>query len=444
MPSKFEEMSVSNKTLLASALACAVIAPRGAVAQEKADPQLAAFINTIKAIDDHSHALPVAAPAALDRDVPDPLGTSVPFLSVRQRETNPEWIDAWGALEQYPWTDTTPDHLQAALRAKRERIRNQGLGYPAWVLDRIGIDVAIVNAPSLGAGQTPPRFRWVPYADGFLFPFEAIDFPGSTALQQRRSDVGLKAAAPVWSAYLELVAQQLRTWKDAGAVAVKFAIAYYRPLEFAAVSDADAQRIYERFLAEGARPLDYHAVDYRALQDFLFRYVAREAGRAGLLVHIHTGEGAGPTFPTSGSNPLLLESVLNDFSFMRTTFVLVHGGFPFDREVVSMIQRPNVYVDVSGQTFFRAPDDLSQTLRLWLYAFPEKIMFGTDAFTNTWLRGWEEMTWIATRSGRAALALALTRMMAAGEITRARAEEVARMVLRENAVRLYKLDLPPR
>src|SRR5207253_44000 len=205
-----------------------------------------------------------------------------------------------------------------------------------------------------------------------------------------------------------------------------------------------AQRIYERFLAEGTRPRDYHASDYRALQDFLFRYVAKEAGRAGLPVHIHTGEGAGPTFPTSGSNPLLLESVLNDFSFMRTTFVLVHGGFPFDRQVVSMIQRPNVYVDVSGQTFFRAPDDLSQTLRLWLYAFPEKIMFGTDAFTNTWLRGWEEMTWIATRSGRAALALALTRMMAAGEITRARAEEVARMVLRENAVRLYKLDLPPR
>ena len=77
--------------------------------------------------------------------------------------------------------------------------------------------------------------------------------------------------------------------------------------------------------------------------------------------------------------------------------------------------------------------------RKWLYAFPEKILFGTDAFTNTWLRGWEEMTWIATRSGRIALALALTRMMTAGEITRVRAEEVARMVLRENAIKLYQL-----
>jgi hypothetical protein len=49
------------------------------------------------------------------------------------------------------------------------------------------------------------------------------------------------------------------------------------------------------------------------------------------------------------------------------------------------------------------------------------------------------MTWIATRSGRSALALALTRMMTAGEITRPHAEEIARMVLRDNAIRLYNL-----
>jgi predicted TIM-barrel fold metal-dependent hydrolase len=82
---------------------------------------------------------------------------------------------------------------------------------------------------------------------------------------------------------------------------------------------------------------------------------------------------------------------------------------------------------------------LSETLRLWLWAFPEKILFGTDAFTNTALRGWEEMTWLATRTGREALALALTRMIAAGDMTRPRAEDVARMVLRDNAIKLYKL-----
>jgi hypothetical protein len=46
------------------------------------------------------------------------------------------------------------------------------------------------------------------------------------------------------------------------------------------------------------------------------------------------------------------------------------------------------------------------------------------------------MTWLAARSGRQAQALALTEMMAAGAIAGARAEEVARMVLRDNAVPL--------
>ena len=44
---------------------------------------------------------------------------------------------------------------------------------------------------------------------------------------------------------------------------------------------------------------------------------------------------------------------------------------------------------------------------------------------------------MAARAGRQALAIALTGMMRDGEITRARAGELARMVLRENAKKLY-------
>jgi hypothetical protein len=44
---------------------------------------------------------------------------------------------------------------------------------------------------------------------------------------------------------------------------------------------------------------------------------------------------------------------------------------------------------------------------------------------------------LSARTGRAALALALTGMLQDGEITRERASELARMVLRENAARLY-------
>jgi hypothetical protein len=55
--------------------------------------------------------------------------------------------------------------------------------------------------------------------------------------------------------------------------------------------------------------------------------------------------------------------------------------------------------------------------------------------------GWELAAWIATKNGRAALALAFTDMIRNGEVSRASAEEIAIMVLRTNAETLYKLEL---
>jgi hypothetical protein len=53
------------------------------------------------------------------------------------------------------------------------------------------------------------------------------------------------------------------------------------------------------------------------------------------------------------------------------------------------------------------------------------------------------MTWLASRSAREALARALTAMMMEGEVTRERATEVALLVLRDNAVKLYGLVPQP-
>jgi hypothetical protein len=64
-------------------------------------------------------------------------------------------------------------------------------------------------------------------------------------------------------------------------------------------------------------------------------------------------------------------------------------------------------------------------------------MFATDAFALTPEVGWEEVGWLSNRTGRQALALALTAMMRDGEITRTRASELARMVMRDNAAGLY-------
>jgi predicted TIM-barrel fold metal-dependent hydrolase len=162
-----------------------------------------------------------------------------------------------------------------------------------------------------------------------------------------------------------------------------------------------------------------------------------EAGRIGLAVHLHTGFGAGSYFGISGSNPVLLESVLNEKALRKTTFVLVHGGWPFTKEVAALFARPNVYADFSAQAFFLSPVELSDVLRNWLAMFPEKILFGTDTFATTFEIGWEEIGWLTATTGREALALALTKMLAEGQLSRTQALEFARSVLRDNAIRLY-------
>ena len=238
-------------------------------------------------------------------------------------------------------------------------------------------------------------------------------------------------------AYLaKVVTATLEAEKRDGAIAVKYEAAYLRKLDFEEADIISARRVYSRYVHGGEPP----AADYKTLQDFIFHHIALESGRLGLAVHIHAIGGAGAFYKQSGSNPLLLESVFNDQSLRKTNFVIIHGGYPFTKETGAMMGKPNVYADFSAQTFLIYPRELSEVLRNWLEAFPDKILFGTDAFSFGPEVDWPEVAWVSNTSARQALALALTGMMNDHEITRAQAVDLARMILRENAVKLYNLN----
>ena len=219
-------------------------------------------------------------------------------------------------------------------------------------------------------------------------------------------------------------------------MAETFEAAYLRSLDFDKVDRAAAERVYKQLLAKSA-PDD---AAYKTLQDYLFRYIAAECGRLGMAVHIHTMAGAGSYFDVRGANPLLLESVLNDPALRNTNFVMIHGGWPFTREITPLLGKPNAYLDYSSQSLLLPPAALAQALREWLEWVPEKVMFGTDAYPYSDELGWEESGWIAARRGREALAIAVTAMMREDGIPRDRALQLARLVLRENARKLYKLQ----
>ena len=153
------------------------------------------------------------------------------------------------------------------------------------------------------------------------------------------------------------------------------------------------------------------------------------------------------TIPTSpevfysarGADPFLLESALNDSTLRATKFVLIHGGWPLVTHTLTLLAKGNVYADISMTDIVAEPRQLANALRMWLNEYPDRVLFGTDAFAGGADQTWEAGALLATNSARRALGLALTGMMRDGVITRERAEVLAHMVMRENAAALYHL-----
>jgi len=419
--------------------------------QTPADPQLAAAIERIKAIDNHAHPLRyVSAGEKPDTEFDAlPLDAIGPMrLPVRLNPGNLEFVNAWRDLYGYKHDDMSEPHVRELLQTKVRVAGEQGERFPAWALDQVGIETMLANRVAMGRGLVAPRFRWVSFVDALIFPLSnqgarsasseyRAFYPLEESLLKRYVvNAGLEALPITLDSYLaKVVTTTLESQKRDGAVAVKFEAAYLRKLDFDEADIGAARRIYAHYFRGGQPP----AAEYKTLQDFLFRYVAREAGRLGLAVHIHAISGAGAYYRQSGSNPLLLESAFNDPSLRKTNFVIIHGGYPFTKETASLLSKPNVYADFSAQTFLIYPRELSEVLRNWLEAYPDKILFGTDAFSFGPEVDWPEVAWLSNNTARQALSLALTGMMNDHEITRAHAVELARMVLRENAIRLYGL-----
>ena len=132
--------------------------------------------------------------------------------------------------------------------------------------------------------------------------------------------------------------------------------------------------------------------------------------------------------------------MLLDTALRQTTFVLVHGGFTSAAATRVLFAKPNVFVDFSSQAFLSSTRELSEVLRKWLEFRPEKVMFGTDAYSLRPEIGWEEVAWMTNASSRRALAIALTGMIDDGEIDSTRALQIARMVLSETARSVYGLS----
>ncbi len=428
------------------------VCPLPARAQAPVDSGLARYIAGIRAIDNHAHPMrpvPDGAPPDTEYDAL-PLDGIPPFpIPWRLTPDAPVWGRAARVLYGWAAGDSGTAGRATRVSARARALADRGDQFPAWALDQAGIEVMFANRIATGPGLEPPRFRWVPFDDPLLFPVdtrgEAARTPDTRSLYPREAallqrylrDLDLQTVPPTLASYIAtVVIPTLQRQRQSGAVAVKFEIAYLRPLDFGDPDSSAASAIYAQHATAGTPT---HA-EYKTLTDYLFRVLAREAGHLGLAVHLHVLETFGGFYTAAGATPEQLEPVFNDSTLRGTNFVIIHGGWPAVGETEAMLGKPNVYADVSMIDQMLGPAELAPVLRAWLTRWPNKVLFGTDAFEGGPDQGWEEGAVVAAATARQALGIALTGMLREGEIDAARARVLARMVLRDNAVALYHLD----
>lgn len=443
-------ISISGFPLLC-AIPILIAAPSPSRAQAPVDAELARYIANIRAIDSHAHPMrPVPAGAPADSEFDALPLDGIPTFDVpsRLKPDDAIWRAAQNALYKIPADRSGAEYHSSLKAAVTAMQKTQSANFPTWALDQAGIETMMANRISMGTGLASPRFRWVPFADPLLLPLdtrdEATRTPDTKALYPREAkllkrylaDLGVRELPATLDEYVaKVVNATLAREKAGGAVGIKFEAAYLRPLDFDDANPAAARQAYAKYVRAGVPS----RAEYKNLQDYLFRAIAREAGRQHLAIQIHVLETFGGYYSPRGSAPHVLESVFNDSTLRQTKFVIVHGGWPLVGETQGLLGKRNVYADISMMDQILTPAVLAGVLRQWLSEWPEKVLFGSDAFDGGAEQGWEQVAWAGATTARRALGIALTAMMRDGDVSRERAQTLARMVMRDNAAGVYGL-----
>ncbi|HUE55227.1 MAG TPA: amidohydrolase family protein [Candidatus Udaeobacter sp.] len=397
-------------------------------------------IEQIPIYDNHSHA---TFPDDMDMDAM----ASPPDEStvLRLRDTNPEFVAAAKALFGYPYDDFKPEHAKWLIDKEKAAEAAGGTAYWDSILDKLNIETCLANRVALAAYLDPKRFHWVFFVDSFLFPFDNHDQAARNGdmgvyiplqekvLQRYMKQEGVSGLPADLAGYEAFVRQTLADNQKKGGAAMKFEAAYFRSLYFRDPPREKAETIYAKYHSGGVPS----AEDYRTFQDYIFRVLIDQAGKLKLSVHFHSAVGIGDYFSLRNGNPLNLENVLRDPRYSNVKFVLIHGGYPYTLDMIWLTAAKNVYTDSSLVGYYVYPSELKNILKQWISLYPEKIMFGSDAFPFNDAVGAEETFWLAARSARTAVAAALAELVSEGAFTEEMALELARLYLHDNAARLY-------
>ncbi len=392
---------------------------------------LAEHLAALPVVSTHEHHREDAFHADLDLDklfansyvgwinpLPGPIRDRARFLDAVGHSAYFRWLER-GLRHIYGVGPITPETWDAV----SEAIRQAHVSSPTWhvaLMRRFGHYRRAIQdsywAPGSAAGHPDffaPTFRINCYV---LCHHPLMTDHNGNSPWQRHDLAGLD-----FDAYLLLLDQVVAEQKQAGAVALKSALAYDRDLAFTSGDRETAARVF------GAHPNAVSDADRRAYQDFLLHHLCELAARHDLPFQHHTG-----LAKLSGSRPLNLEPTIARHP--QTRFVLFHGGFPWVHEIGGLLHHyRNVYPDLTWLPLI-APTAAIRAVREWLELGngAANLCWGGDAWTGEESVG-------AALALKHVLSVALGQLVEEGSLGLEDARRIAGQVCHENAARIYGL-----
>lgn len=229
--------------------------------------------------------------------------------------------------------------------------------------------------------------------------------------------------------YLTLLRTAFVEGVQLGMVGVKTTAAYVRILKFNNVSKEKGEEVFNLLLNNSP----VNSEEIKAVQDYLMHRMLDLVDEFDLPIQIHTGLHAGNGNIITNSNPTHLANLFMEYP--NLDFILFHGGYPYGGELGTLAKNfPNVFIDMCW-TYVISPSYSERYLHEWLETIPaNKIMaFGGDY-------NFVEAVYAHSVMARETIAKVLVEKVRTRYLREDEAIDIAKMILRENALKIFKLE----
>ncbi len=246
----------------------------------------------------------------------------------------------------------------------------------------------------------------------------------------RKIEAKYGASVKNFDDYLGLLDAVFKKITAAGTVALKDNSGYFRDLTYRDVTKKAAAKAFDPISHLGWANKSISGEDIDNFTNFMMNELAHKCASYGIPFQIHTGPPGNP----ANCNPAKLQELFENN--MDTTFVILHGAGANIGEIASYLKfYSNIYIDLAWHlNGYPGPSGLKRVLyELFEYVPYHKFCWGADCGAA------EESVGIYMQA-REVLAEVLARKVDEGWENLETGKMIGRAILRDNAVRLYKLD----